>query len=310
VASYRVALTTVNEGPSECLLPTVGARQEANVDQRGEMPSDLIAQLERWARERRILPRDEFDCAHYPDCQESRRRRNLGLLERGRTCMMSYIGIDFGAMYSGKPFRLAIVGMDHGESAGGDFAERQSSIELYYYNGRNKFNQHYRGVIRTAAAILGEAGQHCLDACKEKCEGDKRLIGMRCVLRSFAQPNVVKCVSAGNMTCQATSEMYDYCSDHLLSELDILKPDLAVFHGRNSALAFLLAEKNRGQEPAPFSEAPKDGDMSVVYEVKKPGFRYIALFLAHPSRGHLSRRWETVAGPALDFLRSCGAVPP
>ena len=119
--------------------------------------TDLKSQLQQWARDREILPQ-EFRCAHYDDCQAS--RKNIPPLQRGDTCMMSYIG----RRYGDTPYRLAIVGMDHGEHDGGDFHVRSDRIEAASYQQQGAFNQHYRGVIKTAAAVLGEEGRFCRES--------------------------------------------------------------------------------------------------------------------------------------------------
>ena len=135
------------------------------------MNTELISRLDDWARsrERRIWPHD-FHCPHYECC-----KRSLGdsaTLDGGKTCSMSYVGKDYGLPVSGKPFKLAFVGIDRGYKGGGeDFAEMQSGGERWFYRGEANFNQHILGVIETAVAILGQAGQYCQNRClqQKKC---------------------------------------------------------------------------------------------------------------------------------------------
>lgn len=274
---------------------------------------DLLKGLTTWARQRKILPR-EFECPNYAKCNGPRGSRPP--LDRGNTCLMSYVGREYGEPVSGKAFRLAIVGLDHGNGkyGGHDFAERQQGIEESYYDDRQVFNPHYKGVIRTAAAILGEAGHYCLANCwkegrKSRCAGDAR-DGKRCALRSFAQPNLVKCVSAENMTCRATPDMFRLCSRHLVHELGSLRPDVAVFHGAAARWAFRCAVQDEGHRLAPVLEGPEAGDFSVIQELTGAGWRCFVVFLAHPSLGHLDRQWERVVEPALKWLRSERVIPP
>lgn len=278
-------------------------------------PTDnLLSELANWARERRILP-EEFACAQYEQCQESRRRRNLPLLDGGKTCTMSYIGRQYGASVAGRTFRLVIVGLDNGDPDSGNFVQRQEGFEDWYYKQQEDFNQHYAGVIRTAAAVWGQAGRHCWENCwkngkASSCAGEKRLDGAKCVLLSFAQPNLVKCVSAPDRDCRATVEMFRYCSRHLVNELNILKPDLVVFHGAPAKWSFPLAIHDEGYKITPVLDGPTDdSEFPVIQQLAAPNFGCIALFLAHPSRGHLERQWKPVVEQALEFLRSRNAIP-
>lgn len=79
----------------------------------------------------------------------------------GKTCFMSYVGRLFGVDGA---FRLVIVGIDRGDLGRGNFEDIRKDIEEL--RGGKRFNQHYKGVVRTAAAILGSTG----DYCREKCE--------------------------------------------------------------------------------------------------------------------------------------------
>jgi hypothetical protein len=276
--------------------------------------STLISELERWARDRQVLPQ-EFKCPHYDCCQESRLCRSYPLLDGGKTCQMSYVGREYGSAVSGKAFRLVIVGMDHadsnsGETNGKDFVECQSAIEdCYYGSDTNKFNPHYAGVIRTAAAILGQTGQYCMENCwkKRKCAGDKRPSDTRCVLRSFAQSNLVKCVNAPNRNCLATPEMYRRCSGHLVQELEVLKPDVVVFHGVDARYYFATAVQDAGQKLERCPEGPADQHGPVIWELAAKSQCFV-LFLLHPSRGWLDRQWSVVE-QALEWLRLRRVIP-
>ena len=81
---------------------------------------------------------------------------------------MSYVGPEYG-----EGFRLAIVGMDHGEFTSETFEERQVGIQDCYLNRQEAFNQHYAGVVKTAAAILGKSGGHCRTHCLQSCHATK-----------------------------------------------------------------------------------------------------------------------------------------
>ena len=161
--------------------------------------AELLEKLKHWALQRKILP-ESFDCPHYDDCNASLEKKGMKL-DGGKTCQMSYVGRDYGAteLAPGKPFRLVIVGIDPGanyEEAPEDFAESQKNIEKWFYGKPfDKSHPHYLGVVRTAAAILGAAGRHCLENCwqRARCAGEARPSGVVCALRAFTQPNLVKC---------------------------------------------------------------------------------------------------------------------
>src|SRR5579859_4770858 len=179
-------------------IPYIGG--EAMTENTGN-DNTLLLRMESLAKERRILPQ-EFNCPRYDDCQRSRRIRKLPLLNRGNTCTMTYIGRDYGNLVADESFRLVIIGKDHGYSTEPeDFLRRRSVIEQ-----PGKFNPHYKGVIKTAAALYGHAGQHCFNKCVEnsECVPAGLLHAQCCVLRSIAQPNLVKCASGQDMDCRAT----------------------------------------------------------------------------------------------------------
>ncbi len=281
--------------------------------------AELLKKLDQWALERKISPKS-FDCANYQDCNGSLQKKGLHL-KSGYTCTMSYVGREYGEaeLVTNKPFRMVIVGIDPGanyeEEELWGFIESQKGIEKWFYGSETKFNQQYRGVIRTASAILGAAGKHCLDHCypESRCLGDGRPNGERCVLRSFAQPNLVKCAPAENENreVKSTPVMFKNCPLHLLSEIEVLKPDLLVFHGVNAEWAFPNAIEKRGYGHLAIEGSPKHGAFQIVHEVTAPGigWRCFVLYLMHPSHGGLNRQWPDVER-ALELLRSNRAIPP
>jgi hypothetical protein len=270
---------------------------------------ELISKLEQWALARGIPPGSRFACPHYQQCQESRSSLNYPLLRAGDTCMMGYVGRCYGDVISGKPFRLVIVGMDHRDSESGSFADRQAGIEDWYYVQRRRFNSHYAGLVKTAAAVLGEAGQYCFANCcnERRCAGESRPTSARCTLLSFSQPNLVKCVSAPSGDCLATSEMYQHCSSHLVSELEVLRPHLLAFHGGPARWIFKQAVKDAG-ERLTSCDGPEDKYGPVIHELTGK-LQSFVLFLAHPTRGWLDRQWKPVVEKALGWLRGRGVIP-
>jgi Uracil DNA glycosylase superfamily len=278
---------------------------------------DLLPRLEQRARELRILPQ-EFECPDYMECQASRDPRELPPLKRGKSCTMTYIGRQYGHPISGSAFRLVIAGMDHGgvklpdQPDYVDFTARRTEIESAYYVGKTKFNPHYRGVIRTAAAMMGRAGNHCLEECWSNriCAGDARGTEEPCALLSFAQPNLVKCAASEKMmACKATPEMFRNCSKNLIHELAVLRPGILVFHGSSARQTFSTAVRDQGGSLKPVEGGPDHRQMAVIFQLSFDGFQCCVLFLSHPSHGWLDRQWKSVAEPALKWLRAGRHIP-
>lgn len=253
----------------------------------------LMDSLDMWARkDARICP-DVSTCRFYGTCNAA------GILN-GKHCTMSYVGREFGSPTS---FRLAVVGMDHGDQNAEDFEKRRLGIERYYQNGGCEFSQHYAGVVKTAAAVLGAAGDRCGGECKRTCQKASGP-SLACVLDHIAQPNVVKCVpdDAVNRTSKTRDTMWANCAHHLVAELKILRPQLVVFHGAKAKWAVSAAIK-------PDTLSPVDGitNRQVLYEW--PALGTYLLFLSHPSRGWLDRQWDMVVVPSLQYLRTKGYIP-
>lgn len=266
------------------------------------MPRDLLAQLETWATNRRILP-SLFQCRHYASCNQSH-----GSLQAGASVCMSYVGPRYEHPVEGHDLRLVLVGMDHGGDTGGpyseDFASRQQAI--LSIPTRGSFNPHYRGVVKTAAAIFGRATDcsTCAEQnqCQRRSEPDRR-----CVLDMIAQPNLVKCANGSDMRSGSTPTMMGNCVGLLMEELEILHPTLVVFHGVGARRPFEAAIESRGWT---HTSVPVPGDQTdALHGVVGPSIRIHVLYLAHPARGHLARQWSAVVTPALALLRRMQRLP-
>jgi hypothetical protein len=272
--------------------------------------TSMMLQLESWARNQGILPTArDFACPNYDDCQASLGQRPPDqLLNRERTCLMSNVG----RLYYEQAFRLVTVGMDHRDRDNwGDFKKRQSGIENWFYHEKHRFNEHYAGVIRTAAAVMGRTGEFCLANClttEKKWGGQCFGSSNTCLLLRIAQPNLVKCVAAKGADCKATENMRRNCSRFLHSELELLDPQLVVFHGVDSKEPFLSAVREAGQTIAQVDDATPTGQKTVLYEMRGR-HNYLVLFLAHPSRYQLAAQWASVVEPTLKWLRSHEKIP-
>jgi hypothetical protein len=262
--------------------------------------TDLIQTLSTWAKTKSFIDQSCFNCPFHSSCNEST-KGNLG---RGNNTQLSYICPNYGA----KSIRLAIVGIDHGDQEACDYQARTSGILAHYRNRRNYFNAHYRGVVKTAAAIYGQEGSNCAHNCMNACSAQADY-DHECVLNGFAQLNIVKCVRNDTVNRGSLSSwtMKCNCSNHLIDEIAMLEPHLAVFHGVGSKHPFLttLAKRKINATPLPNVTANYG---EVIYEI--PSLKIFVLFLAFPSRGHLARQWDGVVIPAVTYLRERGLIPP
>jgi uracil-DNA glycosylase len=220
--------------------------------------------------------------------------------------MLSYVGPLIQSDNSKSP-RLAIVGMDHGDNDSGSFSDRTQSIVDVFIHGGRRFNPHYDGVVRTAAAFLGSFGESCREGCltSRRCRKADNNDVRDCVLEHIAQPNIVKCVpETTSRTSRATSTMRNNCVPHLLAEWKLYKPSICIFHGKNSKEPFITTLKNQGIqiETIQIETNTKDISFSV------PTFGIKMFFFSHPAYGHLDRQWTGDVEPCLAYLRTTGEI--
>jgi hypothetical protein len=256
----------------------------------------LMRELDAWARTAANIFPDVSTCPHYTRCNASGRNPN-GILN-GKNCMMSYVGRKYR---KDGIFPLVIVGLDHGDRCKASYDQRRTGIESHFQQGAGAFNDHYAGVVKTAAAILGGAAQRCARDCDKSCQKSRNSSAL-CVLDCIAQPNLVKCVRDDAETRRfiATSEMMANCVGHLVDELTRLRPKLVVFHGARAGWAV-------GQAIDSLKPIENVTDPPVLYEWPTSGAHL--LFLRHPSFGHLKAQWDTVVLKALDYLRGRSLIP-
>jgi hypothetical protein len=255
----------------------------------------VIAHLEKWATEDARIAPDHFACLHYKACNASVDED----LQGGKGCCMSYVGPNYG-----EDFRLAIVGMDHGDFESFTFEGRREGIQNCYVRKRKKFNQHYAGVVKTAASILGKSGDHCRVHCLRSCHATKP---ETCVIDRISQPNLVKCTprKQNDRTSRSSWGMKSNCARHLLAELRILRPNVIVFHGIQSR-GIMRAEFERAGVDFSAIEARSDTSGPALYGFAELGAHF--LFLYHPSHGWLAQQWPQVE-KWIGYLRERGLVP-
>lgn len=264
----------------------------------------LMLDLVSWARGDAHIDPDNFDCRYYSECNKS-----IGsTLWRGDGCRMSYVGRQYGSTSIDDGFRLVIVGIDHGAKGRWTFEECRDELEHWFQKGGCSFNPHYRGVVKTAAAVFGNSGDYCRTNCTKACQQSRDPEARHCVIDRIAQPNNVKCTpkDTENATSRVTWKMKENCAHHLADELKRLKPNLVVFHGVGARWAVSREFEACGIDMKGVDGIP-DQYGPVLYKSKNPD-AYI-LFLNHPSRGWLDRQWDAVVVPALRHLRDQDLIP-
>ncbi len=264
---------------------------------------NLMSNLDDWARTDSNIEPSAFGCQYYISCNDSAR----GSLGRGTCTQMSYIGRHYGEAIEGSDFRLAIVGIDHGEKERASYVECRDGIENCYQIGGYNFNADYKGISKVASAIFGRSSRRCNEFCSSNCT--KNSTGTEnCVIDRIARPNIVKCVrdDINGRSTKSTWTMRTNCSKHLIDELEQLKPNLIVFFHLPYRDIFLPLLQELAFEYKPLSDI-KDAHGHVIYEV--PRICDTLLFLAHPAHGQLGRQWHNVVVPSLNYLREGGRIP-
>lgn len=267
----------------------------------------LLSSLEAWARDEARISPDTFACRFFEGCNHS----VSGNLGPGTGCQMSYVGRGYAQEEASGDFRLVIVGMDHGDKSCGDYKATREGLENWYQVGGASFNPHYKGVVLTAVAIFGDDASYCRANCASRCSGGNQPgRAATCVINRIAQPNVVKCTPATQIgrASRTTFDMWRNCAHHLVGELQLLRPNLVVFHGSWAPQPVLEALTAAGAAAEPVEGAPRAGAADVLYQSTSLGTHI--LFLHHPSYGHLDRQWDPIVEPCIAFLRERGLVPP
>lgn len=265
------------------------------------MTTLLLNDLDKFTDERRILP-EKFQCKSYDSCNQSTGDKMIG----GAGCMLSHVGLRIEETGQSVP-RLAIVGMDHGENDCGSYTERTLGITDIYISRGEPFNDHYQGVVRTAAAFSGSFGAECDQGCwrQRRCRKSVDAQTQTCVLERIAQPNIVKCApGTENRTSRATATMRTNCSRHLLAEFAMYRPQIAVFHGVKSKWHFLaiLREAEYTYEKLPVETEASD----IAFVVPQVGLKLF--FFRHPTYGWLADQWESDVVPCLRYLSESGDI--
>lgn len=258
----------------------------------------LIDDLTISAASRNIIPA-AFACTLFNQCNDS----TNGNMDGGSGCSMSFVGSKYVNVHP----KIACIGIDHRDHISNDYHQRTLGINKHYQVQGNGFNQHYQGVVRTAIAFLGQQGTAC-NVClqQKKCRKAANPYTPDCVLDMIVQPNLVKCVRIDvvSATSRATLPMMRNCAHHLLAELRLIRPRLAIFHGARLKAPFFRALTTEGLQ---WSNLPIPQIMpGLAIEILE--FGTLAFFFHHPSRNCLSKQWPGIVAPCLDYLQQTGEI--
>lgn len=234
-------------------------------------------------RRRGIAPcqsEQDFHCPHLQQCSMKARSQGLRFL----TGTWPYVGAEYGnARVSGHSSRILFVAMDRG---GGWKAAEEPTFahtQMQFREGAEQcWNLHMGGTSQIMECLLDSEGA---ESCSHR----------------FALTNAVKCVAAtGSQNSGSTEIMKGNCAEHLLSEIECLRPHLVITQGADPAKTVLrqfptsLVENGifRGQK-----------DWAKVLQASQ----FVILTTPHPRRFlYTLGGWSRTCGPLPQFVR--GAV--
>ena len=147
----------------------------------------------------------------------------------------AYVGPHYG-----ERTKILFVGLDSGTSGTDDVPKALTAREWQcrvFSDGYRKqegkkrnesWNDHYRGCVRTASAILGMACEsECSSACRVKPSSE-------CALSYFAQTNAVKCAPPNSGMAFVAGHRIQHCMPkNFFGEVEVLQPDVIVLQGRD-----------------------------------------------------------------------------
>jgi hypothetical protein len=276
----------------------------------GSVDNDvLMGELTGWAERTAKIDPNHFDCAYVDACNAS----TGGKLSKGKGCHMSYLGRRYGEKLGDLEFRLMFVGIDPGEREKSftfqETRDGKEGIETLYPISGCRFNQHYEGIAKTAAAVFGEAGARCRRDCIRSCNKKHDVEPTFCALNHIIQANMVKCVrsDADSRKSKSTPRMKKNCLNHLIVEIQVTRPSLIVFQGVDARYFVLPKLRELDANLAEVSDIRDEHGQPVLYNSRQ--FNTHLLFLKHPSYNHLTSQWLPVVVPALQYLRGNGHIP-
>lgn len=256
-----------------------------------------FAQLQIYYDEVKINPGPEFKCKPNGLCRE------IVDLKPGYVCHrggLAYVGEQYDVAVDSDELRILFVGKDGGNSEF-DLNQRRADIQNY----RGSPNPHYSGIVK----VLMEVFQERFDGAQSE---------WRTLLKRMAQTNATRCAISkengskkGGMGCNTTNRMRNQCWTHFRTEIDILKPTVMFFHGKDLGPWFLKQAANDGtlSELEGGSERLRAHCKQITWTTLPSNFETILLFFNHPGHGHFGKQWESVAIPVIQELRRIGKLP-
>ncbi len=249
-----------------------------------------VTELEHWTLRNALPPAPNTVC-------------RCGLESKLRS-VAAYVGPHYDTRFP----RILFVGLDSGRGWGEPLVNVHSVQEERVKDCREEqqaWNPHYKGCVRTAAAILG---LDCERDCKQNCAKKESL---ECAFLRLSQANAVRCVGVDEKDSDCRSQnRVAKCLPYLFSEICILRPDVIVLQGRNQRTGHL--HKSFRQELGRGEWGELQGEeLDLVQEIRWlkcdawQGPTWLAS-LRHPSslgRLRLEAIWESHYRPAVERIR-------
>lgn len=149
-----------------------------------------------------IIPNEGFACRMRNQCPET---ATTGILARGMQC---HIGCRYG-----EKMRVLVAALDCGNGGADEIEDRTADVVL---GASKSLNPHMRGTYKALSYFLGE-------------DDPTKLVDYMVMI------NTCKCCSVDSAN-HLPWIYYWNCKDHLLAEIDCVKPDVILFQGTNSTV--------------------------------------------------------------------------
>jgi uracil-DNA glycosylase len=223
-----------------------------------------------------------------------------------------------GPLYGDKT-KILFIGLDLGTSDDARFRSKSPSArewgDLIFHEyrtpeknkSRNRsWNDHYRGCVRTAAAILKT---NCESECGTSCQGKPRV---ECTLSYFSQTNAVKCAPPKvGRAFKAHHRIRECMARNLFAEVEILQPDVIVLQGRNRNSGHIHEDFENQLASASWGSLAMDAEGLVGTIAwtrgQLSGRRAVLALFAHPSaRGkfNLKNAWVREILPSIPKIHA------
>ncbi|MDF9831336.1 hypothetical protein [Parabacteroides sp. PF5-6] len=207
----------------------------------------FVAELAAFYESNGIIPYGEFSCKNQEKCGIT--------LEKHAPGMQCHVGSHYGENCP----KVLVVALDCGGGAQ-TIAARTETIEDVV---NHPINLHMKGTLQTISTFLG---MNAADS-----------------LKHYAMTNACKC-SWKDSTNQLHYSFYQNCSALKLKEIEVLKPDIIFFQGKNALIDVAFSEV----------EGVPTHLMPYIKYANINGQQYLSVLCIHPSArfAHTQKRIE------------------